>query len=133
MFYSYLTFLNNKRFDDKIPEKLADVYDEEAINIEEFDTEHYSRYNTGSGADSESIKNYLAEAIQIYPNPVNNGTLNIVSPTKSPDFDDYVQTFYELRKHKNVNLEMARDTMADVSYFGTMMIYGKIVPNIWFR
>ena len=26
----YLTFLNNKRFDDKIPEKLADVYDEEA-------------------------------------------------------------------------------------------------------
>ncbi|MDP4704233.1 MAG: M48 family metallopeptidase [Polaribacter sp.] len=30
LFYSYLTFLNNKRFDDKIPEKLADVYDEEA-------------------------------------------------------------------------------------------------------
>ena len=26
-------------------------------------------------------------------------------------------------KHKNVNLDMARDFMADVSYFGTMMIY----------
>jgi phosphate acetyltransferase len=49
--------------------------------------------------------------------------LNIVSPTKSPYFEDYVNTFYELRKHKNVNLEMARDAMADVSYFGTMMIY----------
>ncbi|AJR03301.1 phosphate acetyltransferase [Siansivirga zeaxanthinifaciens] len=49
--------------------------------------------------------------------------VNIVSPTKSEHFDDYVNTFYELRKHKNVNLEMARDAMADVSYFGTMMIY----------
>lgn len=49
--------------------------------------------------------------------------INIVSPTKSPNFDDYVNTFYELRKHKNVTLEMARDTMADVSYFGTMMIF----------
>ena len=49
--------------------------------------------------------------------------VNIVSPTKSPYFEDYVNTFYELRKHKNVNLEMARDTMTDVSYFGTMMIY----------
>ena len=50
-------------------------------------------------------------------------SVNIVSPTTSPHFDDYVNTFYELRKHKNVNLEMARDTMSDVSYFGTMMIY----------
>jgi len=30
---------------------------------------------------------------------------------------------YELRKNKNVNLEMARDLMTDVSYFGTMMVY----------
>ncbi len=49
--------------------------------------------------------------------------LNIVSPQQSPNFDDYVQTFYELRKHKNINLDMARDAMADVSYFATMMIY----------
>ncbi|MWW24896.1 phosphate acetyltransferase [Algibacter lectus] len=49
--------------------------------------------------------------------------INIVSPTKSPYFDDYVNTLYELRKHKNVNLEMARDMISDVSYFGTMMIY----------
>ncbi|WP_111308156.1 phosphate acetyltransferase [Confluentibacter sediminis] len=49
--------------------------------------------------------------------------VNIISPTKSPYFEDYVNTFYELRKHKDVNLDIARDTMADVSYFGTMMIY----------
>ncbi|PKV51663.1 phosphate acetyltransferase [Aquimarina sp. MAR_2010_214] len=49
--------------------------------------------------------------------------IQIVLPTESPYYDDYVQTFYELRKHKNVNLDMAKDMMADVSYFGTMMIY----------
>ncbi len=47
----------------------------------------------------------------------------IINPTTSIHYDDYVQTFYELRKHKNVNLDMAKDMMADVSYFGTMMIY----------
>ena len=55
--------------------------------------------------------------------PLDITKINIVSPTKSPNFEDYAQTFYELRKHKNVNLQMARDMMTDVSYFGTMMIY----------
>jgi phosphate acetyltransferase len=47
----------------------------------------------------------------------------IIDPAKSEYFEDYVQTLYELRKHKNVTLEMARDLMTDVSYFGTMMVY----------
>ncbi len=47
----------------------------------------------------------------------------IIDPIKSEHFDDYANTFYELRKHKNVNMDMARDFMSDVSYFGTMMIY----------
>ncbi|GAA0733749.1 phosphate acetyltransferase [Aquimarina litoralis] len=55
--------------------------------------------------------------------PIDFEKVKIISPTKSPHFEDYVQTFYELRKHKNVNQDMARDMMADVSYFGTMMIY----------
>lgn len=54
---------------------------------------------------------------------LNINDVNIVSPIKSPYFEDYVNTLYELRKHKNVNLDMARDMMSDVSYFGTMMIY----------
>ncbi|SDM24666.1 phosphate acetyltransferase [Catalinimonas alkaloidigena] len=49
--------------------------------------------------------------------------LRIVNPTESPYFEDYVETFYELRKTKNVNHDMARDMMTDVSYFGTMMVY----------
>jgi phosphate acetyltransferase len=49
--------------------------------------------------------------------------VHIVNPKTSAHYDDYVQTLYELRKNKNVNLEMATDMMTDVSYFGTMMVY----------
>jgi phosphate acetyltransferase len=49
--------------------------------------------------------------------------VQFVNPVESPDYADYVQTLYELRKSKNVSLEAARDLMADVSYFGTMMVY----------
>ncbi|MEO1099959.1 MAG: phosphate acetyltransferase, partial [Bacteroidota bacterium] len=32
-------------------------------------------------------------------------------------------SFHELRKHKGVNMDMAKDVMSDVSYYGTMMVY----------
>ena len=47
----------------------------------------------------------------------------IINPIESENYDDYVNTYYELRKAKNVTLGMARDLMEDVSYFGTMMVY----------
>jgi phosphate acetyltransferase len=49
--------------------------------------------------------------------------LTIVDPQASDRFDDYAETLFELRKSKGVTLEMARDLMLDVSYFGTMMVY----------
>lgn len=49
--------------------------------------------------------------------------VQIIEPVKSEKYLEYAETFYELRKHKNVNLDMAKDVMADVSYFGTMMIH----------
>ncbi len=49
--------------------------------------------------------------------------IKIVNPADDVYYNDYVNTLYELRKNKNVNLEMARDMMTDVSYFGTMMVY----------
>ena len=49
--------------------------------------------------------------------------VKIIDPVKSEYFEDYVETLYELRKTKNVNMSMARDLMTDVSYFGTMMVY----------
>jgi phosphate acetyltransferase len=50
-------------------------------------------------------------------------TLNIIDPLKSIVFDEYVQTYYDLRKHKGITMENARDMMSDVSFFGTMMVY----------
>ncbi len=49
--------------------------------------------------------------------------VSIVNPIESEKYDSYVETFYELRKHKNVNMDIAKDCMADVSYFGTMMVH----------
>ncbi|WP_026729379.1 phosphate acetyltransferase [Flavobacterium denitrificans] len=49
--------------------------------------------------------------------------VNIINPKKSPLYEDYANTYYELRKAKNVSITMARDLMEDVSYFGTMMVY----------
>ena len=49
--------------------------------------------------------------------------VNIIIPIESEYYDDYVNTYYELRKNKNVSMAMAKDLMEDVSYFGTMMVY----------
>ncbi len=49
--------------------------------------------------------------------------IRIINPAQSEYYEDYVNTLYELRKNKSVNMEMARDLMTDVSYFGTMMVY----------
>jgi len=49
--------------------------------------------------------------------------ISIIDPINSNYFKDYVDTLYELRKHKNVDKAMAQDLMADISYFGTMMVY----------
>ena len=49
--------------------------------------------------------------------------VNIINPNNSEYCKDYVNTLLELRKHKNINLDAAKDMMADVSYFGTMMVY----------
>ena len=47
----------------------------------------------------------------------------IMDPLKSELFEDYVATFYNLRQHKGITMENAKDIMSDVNYFGTMMTY----------
>jgi phosphate acetyltransferase len=49
--------------------------------------------------------------------------INIIDMAKSGFFEDYAQTYFELRKHKGITLSHARDYMLDASYFGTMMVY----------
>ena len=47
----------------------------------------------------------------------------IINPIESEYFAEFSNTLYELRKHKGLSPAMAEDLMADVSYFGTMMVY----------
>jgi phosphate acetyltransferase len=51
------------------------------------------------------------------------GAANVIEPLKSGRFDEYVQTYYDLRKHKGITEENAYDVMSDANYFATMMIY----------
>ncbi|ACK73166.1 phosphate acetyltransferase [Gloeothece citriformis PCC 7424] len=52
---------------------------------------------------------------------INN--LKIINPVESENFEYYAQSLYEVRKHKGMTLDAAKDLLADVSYFGTMMVY----------
>ena len=46
----------------------------------------------------------------------------LIDPVKSELFEDYANTYYELRKKKGITPEQARDTMTDATYFATMMV-----------
>ncbi len=49
--------------------------------------------------------------------------INIVDPMQSELLEEYAMIYYGMRKHKGISEKMARDTLTDVSYFGTMMVY----------
>ncbi|AIZ42226.1 MULTISPECIES: phosphate acetyltransferase [Cellulophaga] len=69
--------------------------------------------------DKDQITAKMEELALVF----NPGEIDIIDPKNSANFLDYATTLYELRKHKNVNLAMAKDLMEDVSYFGTMMVH----------
>ena len=66
---------------------------------------------------------HVASSIKRLGLDVDQNRLRVINPIESPEFAGYVETLFELRKSKNISLETARDLMADVSYFGTMMVY----------
>jgi len=69
--------------------------------------------------DADQIKNQsrsLGLSIDFEKTPV-------INPKTSKYYKEYAEAFYELRKEKGVNMEVAYDLMTDVSYFGTMMVH----------
>jgi phosphate acetyltransferase len=54
----------------------------------------------------------------------------VVDPATSPLRTEYARSYHELRKHKGVTEELAFDTLADVSYFGTMMVEAGVVDGM---
>jgi len=47
----------------------------------------------------------------------------IINPVQSKSLDRYAETYYQLRKHKGISEDQARDTMTDPIFFGTMMVH----------
>lgn len=56
--------------------------------------------------------------------------VNIIQPSTAPQFQEYADTLYELRKHKGITRELVNDLMCDVSYFGTMMVYKGVADGM---
>lgn len=48
---------------------------------------------------------------------------HLINHRTSPLAEDFAEEFAELRKSKGITLEQARETMQDISYFGTMMVH----------
>ena len=46
----------------------------------------------------------------------------IVDPLHSPLRESFAEEYARLRAHRGMTVELARDTIADVSYFGTLMV-----------
>ncbi len=68
-------------------------------------------------------KKEIKETVTKLGIPFRFDKVNIINPEDSEYNEEYVNTLLDLRKHKNINLDAAKDMMADVSYFGTMMVY----------
>ena len=54
---------------------------------------------------------------------LNADNINIIDPLSSDHIEDFAHTLYEKRKHKGMTIDIAKDLIQDVSYFGTMMVY----------
>ena len=53
---------------------------------------------------------------------LNISGVKIENPLKSDKINDYVNTLYELRKHKGMTIEQAKETMKNPLYWGVMMV-----------
>ena len=56
--------------------------------------------------------------------------VNVINPGDSDLHEQFAQRFFELRKHKGITMDAARDSMRDVSYFGTMMVHMGMVDGM---
>ncbi|MBO0681415.1 phosphate acetyltransferase [Mycolicibacterium sp. S2-37] len=54
----------------------------------------------------------------------------VLDPRTSELCDQFAEQYAELRKHKGVTVEQAREIIHDVSYFGTMLVHNDMVDGM---
>lgn len=66
--------------------------------------------------NEEEAKNKAKE------NNIDISGIPVINPEKSEKYEEYVNSFYELRKAKGMTVDKAREMLKDNMYFGTMMV-----------
>jgi len=66
--------------------------------------------------NKEKIENKAKE------NNINIEKAKIVEPEKSEKYDEYVNMLYDLRKHKGMTIEKAKELVKDPVYYGMLMV-----------
>ncbi|WP_099023147.1 phosphate acetyltransferase [Mycolicibacterium palauense] len=61
---------------------------------------------------------------------VDISTADVLNPKTSELRDRFADQYAELRRSKGVTYEQARETMRDVSYFGTMLVHNDLVDGM---
>jgi phosphate acetyltransferase len=56
--------------------------------------------------------------------------VTVIDPATSPLLDRFAERFHELRAHRGVTPDRARDLMTDASFFGTMMVHEGLVDGM---
>jgi len=56
--------------------------------------------------------------------------IHMIDPVTSPHRENLASTYYELRRHKGLSKELAWDTTADVSYFGTLLVQAGLADGM---
>ncbi|CCQ14957.1 Phosphate acetyltransferase-Phosphotransacetylase [Rhodococcus sp. AW25M09] len=54
----------------------------------------------------------------------------VLDPTDCDYLEDFAAEYADLRKHKGMTIDRAREVMADISYFGTMMVHKGIADGM---
>lgn len=61
---------------------------------------------------------------------VNIDDIEIQDPTNCPDYDKYAEEFYNIRKHKGLTLDQAKETLQTPIYFATILLQVGVVDGL---
>jgi phosphate acetyltransferase len=56
--------------------------------------------------------------------------VRVIDPQRSHRHEEFAEEYFQLRRHKEITMDQARDVMLDVSYFGTMMIHRELADGM---
>ncbi|MGN6743201.1 MAG: phosphate acetyltransferase, partial [Amnibacterium sp.] len=74
-------------------------------------------------ADITILGNEVAVRTRALALGIDLGRAHVINPFAEPLRERFAEVYARERAHKAVSLELARDTVTDVSYFGTLMVH----------